>query len=705
MLVAFGILLWSAYDSVRDQTISEFNKQQLLLAQAAALGISQQVSHIKESLLSLSQSPDVIEMSPQGQQVIQRFASVDREHIKALTRMDANGIILYTFPYVESSIGADISQQAHVKKLLADHEPCVSEVFRAVQGYDAIAIHVPVFNQGEFAGSVAALIPFDQLAEKFLKEIQPSKSGYAWVIGRDGTELYCPVPGHTGHSVFETSGDFPSIIEMAEHMMRKESGSTTYTYNRIGNTKIKPITKHAAYYPVDLGNTYWSIVVATPEQDVLATMEGFRNQLLLILLLFIVASTLYSVAVIRNVTALHESRLKQQAEHEKAQLILQYLQAQKLEAVGRLAAGIAHDLNNLMTPVLGFSDLLLDDPGVSPDAKEQLQDIRQAALKARDLIKQLLLFARTQGIKGTCLDINKLLRANENLLRGTIREDVELEIELQASPATILADAGQIEQSLMNLVINAQDAMPDGGAIRVSTHNVVVESTVDDANPPLKPGSYLVLRVSDTGMGINEETMPLIFDPFFTTKEAPKGTGLGLSSVHGIVSQHNGSVQVESKIGLGTAFSLFFPLKNWEKPEVVNLAPDSSRASPPKHRILVVEDDKSVRTVTVKILLREGYDVIAAKNGKAALALLAEVGGAISLLLTDVIMPELDGKGLSLEIKRRYPGIKVLFMSGYSSNDAEHRSLLDETDHSIEKPFTRTALLDEIDKLLRSSSQ
>jgi len=314
LMVLFGYMLYSVYVEVRLKTIAEFNTQQMIFAKQATRGIEDFFDHCFHQLTSLSGISNIASFNDQGKNLMQSFHAANSHNIRAVTRVDADGRIIYTVPFNKKAIGADISYQDHVRTIMETHQPVVSDVFMAVQGYKAVAYHVPILEEGTYQGSLAVLIPFDILAKEYLENIKIGDGGYAWMISQKGVELYCPIPGHVGKTVFATSGKFPSAISMAEKMMKGKQGTATYLYDRIRGETIKKITKQAAYYPVRLGNTFWSIVVATPENQVLATIKGFRNKLLIVAALLMATGMIYSYYFIKAWAILREEKRRRQAE-------------------------------------------------------------------------------------------------------------------------------------------------------------------------------------------------------------------------------------------------------------------------------------------------------------------------------------------------------------------------------------------------------
>jgi PAS domain S-box-containing protein len=413
--------------------------------------------------------------------------------------------------------------------------------------------------------------------------------------------------------------------------------------------------------------------------------------------LFTLANQL-STSAYQNVQQARFISERRRDEKEKARMEDQYRQAQKVEAIGRLAGGVAHDLNNILTPIIGYSELLLDD--FSPDDKrrENINQILRAGYGARDLVRQLLSFSRKQTLKYEPLNLNKTIKDFEKLLRRTIREDIRLEIIPSPDIRTVKGDIGQIEQVIMNLAVNAQDAMPDGGRLILETSMVELDGKYVSDQTNTLSGSYVMLAVSDTGCGMDEETRERIFDPFFSTK-GEQGTGLGLSTVYGIVKQHEGHIWVYSEPGKGTTFKVYLPVADQT---LVTMKADEKAGTRIKgsETILLVEDNEQVRHLTSDILRRQGYRLIVAGSGVEAVNLLASHEGPVALVLTDVVMPDMNGRELFAKIAEKKPGIRVLYMSGYTNDVIAHRGILDEGVQFIQKPFTIQGLATKIREVL-----
>jgi len=372
---------------------------------------------------------------------------------------------------------------------------------------------------------------------------------------------------------------------------------------------------------------------------------------------------------------------------DKKLLEEQLNQSQKMEAVGQLAGGVAHDFNNILAAILGYAELALDDLTDEQPMAEYVREIVKAGNRARDLTRQLLTFARKQNLELQPVDLNRVVTGFEKMLRRTIRENVAITPKLDPALGQIQGDPGQIEQILLNLAVNAQDAMPEGGILLIETTNAVLDETYAQTHQGVEPGPYVLLTMSDSGTGMDKETLGRIFDPFFTTKGAGKGTGLGLSTVYGIVRQHKGHIRVYSEVGKGTTFRVYFPrVGALAAPrESVEAENDTKGGA---ETILVVEDEANVRNLTCLLLRRLGYTVLEAKNAPAAIEMVTARPGAIHLVLTDVIMPDMNGRELFSRLAALDNRLKVLYMSGYTADVISHHAVLAPGVHLLQKPFT-----------------
>jgi two-component system, cell cycle sensor histidine kinase and response regulator CckA len=386
---------------------------------------------------------------------------------------------------------------------------------------------------------------------------------------------------------------------------------------------------------------------------------------------------------------------------EKRVLEDQFRQAQKMEAVGRLAGGVAHDFNNLLMVISGYTEVLLErlEPGGS--LTQRVEAIQQAADRATTLTRQLLAFSRKQLLELKVVDVNTIVSDMERLLRPLIGENIELTTRLGASLGRTRADAGQLEQVIMNLVVNAKDAMPAGGKIRIQTANAVLDDSYRREHTYIRPGPYVMLSVSDTGVGMDKETRSRIFEPFFTTKEKGKGTGLGLSTVYGIVKQSGGYIFAHSEVGQGTTFRIYLPRVE-DAAEPADAVNHSGAGAHGSETVLLVEDEESVRALVRETLEARGYTVLEAENGETALQIVSASTKQIDLLITDVVMPGMSGRELASQLARSHPQTRVLFLSGYTEDAIIHEGGLEPGTAFLQKPFTLQNLSRRVRDVLQS---
>lgn len=967
--IVIVFLMINAYTDAKNDALNQLYNQEKLLAQQAANGIKEYFNYHKQMMSFLSSNDDVILNTEAGKKLIREVFKNQSNSISSLTRVDKNGIIVYTFPD-ERSIGRDISGQKHVKEILKNQSIVVSDVFRSVQGFDCIAIHYPIFNKNEFDGTLALLIPFDLITKKYFEQIRVGNTGYPLVITSEGTELFCPVPNHTGTNIFKSSAKYPSIIEMAKLMVQGKEGRFVYDFDMIRDRQVNLVTKHAYFVPIQIENSLWSIAISAPEEEATYLIKGFRNKwifglgafltfvgLLSFLLIkayfdnkkilveeeakvqiniaeeerrkalqlldisihqspagiividantekiiicnraaleinqlhydnvinkdfvefvrdwrvfdpkdlsplnldefpimkaiksgksthnaeiviktkydlnkwllvnaspitnnsgdiisaivvfyditerkiaeeavknseekfrtlvnstsdaiFILKDGIFSeinpsteklfgatkeeiigktpsdfspefqsdgmrsiekanllvntaltdkaqffewmhktksgyeflaevsltkmelgenqlIAIVRDITD------RKKAEEQRKELEEQLIQAQKIESLGRLAGGIAHDFNNMLTPIMGYSEILMAEMPDTDPRRNRLQQIVKSVISTRELVKQLLAFARKQTLEIRQFNMNDILNEFYTIITRTIRENIKIKFVLKPNLKLIEADQGQIEQIIMNLCLNAQDAMPNGGTLTVETDNVYLDEHYAKQHKGCMQGNYVMLSISDSGHGMDKETQKMIFEPFFTTKGLGRGTGLGLATVHGIVKQHGGHIWLYSDLGQGTVFKIFFPIadKLEIEPVIVNQNVNDLHGH---EMILVVEDEEQVREMTVELIKSFGYEVIDASCGTEAIELAHKNQDRINLVLSDVILPDLNGKELFAEIKTIAKGARVIFMSGYTADVISQHKVSDQSINFIQKPFSMQSLMLKIREVL-----
>ena len=431
-------------------------------------------------------------------------------------------------------------------------------------------------------------------------------------------------------------------------------------------------------------------------QDV-ASVESLLNARRRETRLYAVAAVfalMFALACWQTISLMREKTRSQQTEEALRVSQERYMQAQKMESIGRLAGGVAHDFNNLLTVINGYSDLLFNQLPEGDPRRAQANEIRKAGVRAADLTRQLLAFGRKQVGRPRSLNLNSVVGESENMLRRLLGEDVKLITRLEPSLGLVLADPGHIHQVVMNLAVNARDAMPDGGTLLIETANANLDSQDAAAQPESKPGPAVRLSVHDTGNGMDEKTRKNIFEPFFTTK-GNKGTGLGLATVYGIVQQNHGWIGVSSKPGQGSTFQVYLPrVAGTNEPALPVLVSTGNRKG--TETILVVEDQDEVRDFAVQALANRGYRVLQAADGPGALALAERHTGIIDVLLTDVVLPGMNGRELAEHFKTRRPGIKLIYTSGYAQDIIANRGVLHSGVAYIHKPYTADEIANKV---------
>lgn len=417
-----------------------------------------------------------------------------------------------------------------------------------------------------------------------------------------------------------------------------------------------------------------------------------------------------AVWVIQNVVRVKEQDGREVTEgtlvdiSERRSLEDKLRQAQKMEAVGQLAGGIAHDFNNLLTVIQGYSHLLMEHLKRDIEAHDQVQKIEEASEKAASLTRQLLAFSRKQVLQPKVINLNSLVENLSSLLHRLIGEHIELRTITAENLGPVKADAAQIEQVIMNLIVNGRDAMPDGGQLTVETANAELDDSYSADHPGVSPGPYVMLAVSDTGKGMTQQTLARIFEPFFTTKELGRGTGLGLSMVYGIVKQSGGHIWTYSELGHGTTFKIYLP-RTEELADGRGSRSAAATSNSGNEQILLVEDDEKLRELANSILTSCGYAVIASSDTDEARLICEQRASSIQLLLTDVVMPGISGRTLAQLLLSKNPKVKILYMSGYTENAIAHHGVLDSGTHFIQKPFTPSMLAGKVREVLDSRDE
>ncbi|HTY38740.1 MAG TPA: ATP-binding protein [Bacteroidota bacterium] len=812
LLLAFcSYLFYYFYTEERARAIDVVVSHQRVYARQAAYSLNELVDKWNNVLSYLSQDPNIIDMNDAGRDELTKLRGALHDEIKSITRVDERGVILATSPLFPGSVGADISKQRHIAKILADHKPVVSDVFDAVQGFQAIAIHYPVFKGGRFDGTIALVIDFGKVGKRILGDVESDGSGYAWMLSSDGIELYCPITRHIGKSVHETSKDSPDLEDVAQRMLSGREGVATLSYSEAVG-RIAAGKRIVYYLPVHINDTIWPLAVVYSEDEITKHLADFSRKLAAILGLVFLGGMFMSYFGIKGWIVVAESEARKKAEEqlreseeryrnlyanaaigicrvtpngkmlfanphlvrmlgfesfeqlaaskiegpglalgmlggnqeargleskwkksdgseifvrqnvwlmyaedgsvayyditaeditEQKLLEAQLLQAQKMEAIGQLAGGVAHDFNNMIGVILGYASLIEKDLDPASPVVKRIQSVIQAAQRSANLAKQLLGFARKQVITPIAVNFNTEILSIDKMLGRLLGENISIRLLLGEKLWNIKMDPSQIDQVVTNLCTNARDAIQNVGTITLQTSNVSVEEVRVLKHGTVPKGDYVLFTCTDTGHGIDPRTIDRIFEPFFSTKAKGKGTGLGLATVFGIIKQNNGCIDVTSEEGKGTTFSIYLPRYDGE------VEPREEPAAEPlvrgKETILVVEDESELLDLINSTLESNGYTAFCTTSPLKALTICEEHKGRIHLLLTDVIMPEMNGKELQEQLLKVSPGMKTLFISGYTANIVAEHGVLEKETQFLQKPFTPESLLRKIRSVLSES--
>lgn len=635
---------------------------------------------------------------------------------------DPEGLLWSDWPVAPESLGKTFSDRDWYRCTLDRGKACISEIYRrnAVPAVLVVSLAVPVsVEDGALLGILVHQIRLEGLTD-LLQRVE---------VGRGGSLMLLDFHGKlVAHPALDLQEGQPSPYRGIALLEGNEGGgdhpvSVAYVDPVSGEPVIASVT------PLMLAGRRWTVVAQQPVKRAFADVRRLGLHIGLAALLLSLAGAGAAVFLLRAYRRLQrlndrldsvndrlqdEVRRRRRAEEDLQRVNAnlerlvaertkalqekqeQLLQAQKMEAIGRLAGGVAHDFNNLLTIITGYSEMLLREAPGGSGSRQQLRQIRRAADRAGSLTRQLLAFSRKQVLQPRVLDPNTVVGEMDAMLRRLIGEDIDLVTKLNPDVYSIKFDPGQIEQIVMNLAVNARDAMPRGGKLTIETDNVELDEDYARTHPDAVPGPHVMIAMTDTGMGMDAETKARIFEPFFTTKEKGKGTGLGLSTVYGIVKQSGGNIWVYSEPGHGTTFKVYLPR-----------AEESSRPVQPQDRkaavalrgsetILLVEDDEDVRALLRDVLEAGGYRVLATGDAQEAMDLCRRHKGEVDLLLTDVVMPRMGGRELAENIMALQPNIKVVYMSGYTDNAIVHHGVLDPGTAFIEKPIAPNVLLEKI---------
>lgn len=550
--VACVFIFEGIYQQAKTTAITKLYQQELIDARQAARGIEDYFATWTGNLTALSQMNTVVADDREGKAVLKLFYETNQTRIMEICRVDGKGVILDDFPDTHA-VGLDISFRKHIVEMRRERKPVISEVFRTIEGLDAVALHVPVLHGDEFNGSVEILVDFKNLAKRYLEVIKIGETGYAWMISREGTILYTPESDLIGKSAMAVNTDNPSLSALENAMVRGREGTAEYTSERIGARHVEPTRKFAVFLPVRFGNTFWSICVASSEQDVFADLTAFRNKLAAAMSIFFLVGVILSTLAARAWLIVKEKEKNARAELEIARQQNQLTHLSRVSMLGELSGSIAHEISQPLTAILSnahAAQLLLSH--TEPDLKELreiLKDIVADDQRAVEVIRRLRQLLKRGEVQFQPLSANEIIADVLKLLRSElVARSVTVHSELASGLPILRGDRVELQQVSINLVTNACDAMAD----------LPKEARVLTIRTALHNNDFVLISVCDAGPGIAEGKLEQVFEPFFTSKA--NGLGLGLPVCRTIINAHGGKLWAEHNTSRGATFHLLLPV-------------------------------------------------------------------------------------------------------------------------------------------------
>ena len=669
------------YQSAVADAVARHSSQQLAMVRTAAVAVQAEIQSMSAQLRQFNSLPSVQNIDPVlSQRVDAAFGANATTLINFIARIDADGRLHYWTPQGEQLRQGETTFHDPALTRWASNRANLNQI-RVYQGWTNSepshrALVMPVWRtapsaenpnpQNDYNGMLALTIDLNRIVEVYLGPTLEDLAGDQLIVG-------LATPNYGVRMGPGRSGVAPAAADAHNHA--EQQG--TSILEDAGGRRLHAWSKFTA------ADETW-LVASSASYDLVAgqIQRSSTNQLAL------TAALLIAVPIAGLLVARRERR----AQNEQLRLERQLAESQKMEAIGKLAGGVAHDFNNMLTAILGYASMIHEDAPPKSPIQQQATQIRRAAESAATLTQKLLAFSRRQVLQTNQVDFAAMLDNLVVLIRRVIGENITVSTSADANLWQILADPVQVEQSIVNLAINARDAMPDGGTLQITARNAARPKGERRADGEVKPGEYVQITVTDTGSGMDDATRARMFEPFFTTKPHGQGTGLGLSTVYGFVRQCGGYIGVLSTPGKGTSIELLLP----RAPVTRNLkphttpAPPTDAARPGRETVLVAEDEEAVREFAVESLQRHGYQVISAPSGEAALQVAAAHDGVIHLLLTDVVMPGMKGPELARRLRALRPGLRVLLMSGYAADVVTADDLRDAA--MVPKPFSPASL-------------
>ncbi len=800
MFITAVVYLYDGYKRTRRSALESYSAQQMIYASQIVNEVHFRFELIRNVLELWGSSGEILRMTDESHPIMQRILTAHSSYISGVTRMDENGIIRYSVPYYEGTIGADISYQKHIQQLMELHCAVLSDAFMTVQGYWAIAYHVPCFDkEHSFRGSLAFLVPFHEMFRMLFTQLLPEDDTIPLVLGSDGLILFSPIEEHEGRHYTEVFSGSSGELILADAAFAGITGYMLTDFNTYVVEEDQPESMLSTIVPFNYQGVSWFLILSVPESAVMQNISGLSNRWLWGMLAIITLALVYSTLKVRVWITSKEEKKWEDIAHLKDVLIRTVNQAQeiivildnkerviyanraavklsgfgkeflnrkiskipfqsiepgiseirkkvfrsgtwsgvcnargvknrflkldltvssvidrdgtitnfiiiardvtvqmdmerrlfqqqKMEAIGQLAGGIAHDFNNLLVGILGYAELLKERYSSDSSVSNAADVIIAAVHRGSELTGQLLGYARMGKHQISRIDVGQCVKNVNDLLKRTLDQRIDVLFDLEEG-IYVKGDSTQIEQVILNLAVNARDAMPEGGKLKFSLKRKTVPPEIIDGQRSGIPVELALLETTDTGSGIPVENHERIFEPFFTTKDE-EGTGMGLATVYGIVANHGGWVDVDSQPGCGAVFSVYLPLykadENMENKE--SCLPE--RASIGQgHNILIVDDEFIVMATLTELLSEIGYSVVSVPDGKRAVEVFSADPDGFDAVVLDLSMPEMDGKECFVKLREIDPGVQVILITGFS-RDGRVQELLDMgVKGFLQKPF------------------
>ncbi len=813
LLITAVTFLYDGYKRTRRVALENYSEQQRIYADQIINGVRFRFDLIRNVLELWSNTSEIRHMSEETQGSMERLLEAHGSYISGISRLDENGIIRYTVPLYEGTVGADISYQAHIQKLLETRTAVMSDAFLTVQGYWAIAYHVPCFDkEGGFRGSLAFLVPFREMFRELFTQLLPEKDIVPLVLDSQGQILYSPLEEHEGRHYTDALSDYEGLLGLISGDDSIPGGFRIIESRRDFDESRPEESMLCTVVPFDFQGTEWTMILFVPESTVMSNIADLSNRWFVGMAAIILLALLYSTLKLRVWIISHEekkwedvARLKDilirtvdQAREvililddkeriiysnrtsvsvtgyggnylgrrvtgesflefepsiaeirkkvmmrgswsgrimgvalkdhpfklditasavtddnggitnfiiigrdvtEQIEMERRLLEQQKMEAIGQLAGGIAHDFNNLLVGVLGYAELLKEHHAPDSDVSRAADVIIAAVHQASELTRQLLGYARKGKHKVARVDVAECVRKVNKLLKRTLDRRIAVNLQLEEG-IFVKGDESQIEQVILNLAVNARDAMPEGGELKFTLEKQTLAHDMTGLPPEEEPVELAVLKTADTGFGIPDEYLERIFEPFFTTK-AEEGTGMGLATVYGIVVNHSGWIDVDSLPGKGSVFTVYLPVdRGSEVDGQVESRPPVSTVRGSGRAVMVIDDEFVVVATLTELLKELGYTVVTAPGGETALKLFSGEPSAFYAVILDLSMPEMDGKECFLRLREIDPEVKVILATGFSRDGRVQELLNLGVRGFLQKPFRLKELAEMLESVL-----